>query len=65
MMNGLSWEELANKVKIRHLDGSVELFFSPQHVQRAIQIVYTTAQQVHEAPGAPSVPTTSSDYRVE
>ena len=38
LTDGLSWEQLAHKVKARHLNGSIELYFSRQHVARAMQI---------------------------
>jgi hypothetical protein len=39
LSDGLSWTELANKVKVKHLNGHVEMFFSPQHIRSAMQAV--------------------------
>ena len=39
LTDNLSWNQLVRKVKIRHLDGRVEMFFSPRHIQRALKIV--------------------------
>ncbi len=36
LQNGLSWEELAKKIGVKHLDGSVEAYFSPVNLQRAL-----------------------------
>ncbi len=41
----LSWRELAQKVKIRHLDGRVEMYFNPAQIQRALQIVQVAAKR--------------------
>jgi hypothetical protein len=41
----LSWPQLAAKVKVRHLNGSTELYFSPRDLQRAFQIVQVAAAQ--------------------
>jgi hypothetical protein len=34
--NGLSWQELAQKIGVKHLNGTVEPYFSPIHLQRAL-----------------------------
>ncbi|HEY6564278.1 MAG TPA: hypothetical protein VIY86_07255, partial [Pirellulaceae bacterium] len=39
LTDGLSWSELEQKVHMRHLDGSVEMYFNPQQLNLAIQIV--------------------------
>ena len=39
LTDGLSAKELAQKVKVKHLNGSVEMYFSPVHMQRANKIV--------------------------
>ena len=36
LQNGLSWKELARKVGAKHLDGSVEPYFTAVHLQRAL-----------------------------
>lgn len=46
--NGLSWQELAHKVKVKHLDGSVELYFSPEILNRAATIAQVTMARVME-----------------
>lgn len=33
--DGLSWEELTNKVKAQHLNGTVDMFFSPEEIHIA------------------------------
>ena len=39
LSDDLSWNQLVNKVKVRHLNGSVKMFFTPQQVQNAMQAV--------------------------
>jgi hypothetical protein len=36
LQNGLSWEELATKIGVKHLDGSVEAYFNPGNLTRAL-----------------------------
>jgi hypothetical protein len=45
LTDGLSWQALARKVKIRHLDGRVELYFSPTQLQRALRVVHVAHQR--------------------
>lgn len=35
LANGLSWNELAKKIKAKHLDGSTEPYFTREHLSRA------------------------------
>jgi hypothetical protein len=50
----LSWDQLAAKVKIEHHDGSVEMFFAPQHIAQAIRLVSLVSQRVASEPSAAS-----------
>jgi hypothetical protein len=34
--NGLSWQELAQKIGVKHLNGTIEPYFSPAHLRRAL-----------------------------
>jgi hypothetical protein len=36
LANDLSWQELANKIGAKHLNGSVEMFFHPKHIHVAM-----------------------------
>ena len=48
LSDGLTWVELSNKVKVKHLNGQVEMFFSPQHIRgamKAVQIAVNTASK--------------------
>ena len=48
----LSWQELAQKIKIRHLNGSVEMFFQPLNMHRAYKIVSVAKRRaVKKSPG--------------
>lgn len=51
LMDGLSWNELAQKIKIRHLNGTVEMYFDAPHLQRAYQIT-AIAQRLAEQRGS-------------
>lgn len=48
LTDGLAWNELAHKVKVKHLNGQIELYFSRQHVQRAIQIVVEASRRAEK-----------------
>ena len=41
----LSWEELARKIKIKHLDGSVEMFFSRPQLMAAMRVTQEAARR--------------------
>lgn len=43
---GLSWDQLATKIKTEHLNGSVELFFQQQHIAQAVRLVSAVSQHV-------------------
>lgn len=48
----LTLQDLARKVKVKHLNGTVEMYFSPLHLQRAskiIQVATTRAKKRFEA----------------
>ncbi len=46
MTDDLSYQQLASKVKVKHLNGSVEMYFSPKHMQRASKIVHVVKSRV-------------------
>jgi hypothetical protein len=64
LQNGLSWKELAQKVGAKHLDGSVEPYFTPMHLQRALNATRfakdlaekSLAQAQQTSPGETSAP---------
>jgi hypothetical protein len=39
LANGLTWEQLANKIGVKHIDGRVDPYFTAEHVQRGQEIV--------------------------
>ena len=57
LAGGLSWDELASKVKIRHLNGSTELFFKRSQVMRAANAVTLIKQQIQA-----QIPADDYDY---
>jgi hypothetical protein len=38
LQNGLTWEQLATKVGVKHLNGSTEPYFGTAHLQRAMAL---------------------------
>jgi hypothetical protein len=54
LANGLSWQELADKVGIRHISGATEPFFTPAQLQRAIAAVRRVKEEVDRAAGRQS-----------
>jgi hypothetical protein len=49
LQNGLSWEELAKKIGAKHLNGSVESYFTPAHLQRALTATRFAKERVEKA----------------
>jgi hypothetical protein len=49
LQNGLSWEELARKVGAKHLNGSVEPYFTAAHLQRALTATLVAVQTTESA----------------
>jgi len=39
LMDGLSWNTLASKPRVKHLNGTMELWFQPEELARAAQVV--------------------------
>lgn len=49
LQNGLSWEKLAAKIGAKHLNGSVEPYFTTVHLQRAFTAVRVAEQRAEKA----------------
>ena len=49
LQNGLSWEEMAKKVGAKHLNGSVEPYFTHAHLQRALNAVTLAEKRADKA----------------
>jgi len=60
MANGLSWGELAAKVRIKHFDGSTEMYFSPGEVEAASRISAESSRRAAAQP-APKQVTSPGD----
>ena len=58
LSDGLTWDQLAQKVKIRHLNGQTEMYFSPSQLQQAMQAVRTATERTRDETPE-TVPTTS------
>jgi hypothetical protein len=53
LQNGLSWQELATKIGAKHINGTVDPYFTPLHLQRAL-LATKEAQRRADASGAKS-----------
>jgi hypothetical protein len=49
LANGLSWEELANKVGIKHINGTQEPYFTLAHIQRAMAVTNVAQHRAEQA----------------
>jgi hypothetical protein len=49
VQNGLSWEELAKKVGVKHIGGATEPYFTAVHLQRALAATRLAQQRAEEA----------------
>jgi hypothetical protein len=47
LANGMSWQELASK-RIEHLNGTAEMYFHPQEIQRGMQIASVAVARARE-----------------
>jgi hypothetical protein len=56
LANGLSWQELAAKVGVKHLDGRTEPYFLPQQLQHAVAYARETERRAKAAPAAIASP---------
>ena len=50
----LSWEELAAKIRVKHLNGATERWFNTSQLQRAVQAVTVAHQRSEASPESPS-----------
>jgi len=50
LQNGLSWEELANKIGAKHLNGAVEPYFNVEQLQRALAATRIAQERAEKAP---------------
>lgn len=49
LQNGLTWEELVKKIGVKHLNGSIEPYFTGIHLQRALAATKVAAQRAEKA----------------
>lgn len=55
LTDNLSWQELAQKVGVKHLNGQVEMYFSPQQLQTAMRAVAVAVSRANvDSPEATS-----------
>ena len=50
LQNGLSWEELTNKIGAKHINGSVEMYFSAANLQRAMAATNVAKERAEKLP---------------
>ena len=55
LQNGLSWEEMAQKIGVKHLNGSVEPYFTRTQLQRAAKAAQVAVSRAEAASAADSV----------
>jgi hypothetical protein len=46
LQNGLTWEELATKIGVKHLNGTVEAYFTPANLERALTATRAAQKQI-------------------
>ena len=49
LQNGLTWDELVKKIGVKHLNGSIEPYFTTAHLQRALAATKVAEQRATEA----------------
>jgi hypothetical protein len=49
LQNGLSWDALAKKIGVKHLNGSVEPYFTVAHLQRALAATRVAEERAEKA----------------
>lgn len=54
LQNGLSWQELATKIGAKHLNGTVDPYFTPVHLTRALAATKLAQKQAETKSGASS-----------
>jgi hypothetical protein len=59
LSDNLSWQQLAQKIKIKHLNGQTEMFFNAQHLQQALRAVRIATERTRGEPTPGTSPTTS------
>jgi hypothetical protein len=55
LQNGLSWEELATKIGVKHLNGTVEAYFTPAHLERALVATRAAQKQIESNKSSKSI----------
>ncbi len=49
LTDGLTWQELASKIKVKHLNGTVEMYFNAQQLQVANQVAQLAREKAEKA----------------
>jgi len=48
LQNGLSWEEMANKIGIKHINGTTEPYFTAAHLERGMMAARVAKARAEE-----------------
>jgi hypothetical protein len=59
LSDNLSWQQLAEKIKIKHLNGQTELYFNAQQLQQALRAVRIATERTRGEPTPGTSPTQS------
>lgn len=51
LQNGLTWEQLVKKIGVKHLNGSVEPYFTPLQLERAMAATKVAEQRAEKSSG--------------
>ena len=60
LQNGLGWDELAKKIGVKHLNGSVEPYFTAAHLQRALAATRIAEELVEKSQQSRTSPTSAT-----
>jgi hypothetical protein len=56
LQNGLTWQELAEKIGVKHINGTTEAYFSGIHLQRALLATRLAEKSAKDAPPYKTAP---------
>jgi hypothetical protein len=62
LANGLTWQQLTNKIGVKHINGTTEPFFSLQALQKAHQAVQEVSRRVRPYDASASSPGLAAQY---
>lgn len=63
LANGLSWQQLTNKIGIKHIDGRTEPYFSEKVLQKAQQVAQEAHRRAHRHEASGSSPGYAAQFK--